>query len=41
MLAPHGQQHQLLRILYGQQSQQYLIEQREYGGIGPDAERQG
>ena len=41
MVAAHGEQHQLLRILHGQQAQQNLIEQGEYRGIGADAQRQG
>ncbi len=35
------QTHQLFGMAYRQTAQQSLVEQREHGGIRPDAERQG
>jgi hypothetical protein len=40
MVPSHGEQHQLLRILYWQEPQQNLIQQGKNGGVRPNPQRQ-
>jgi len=40
VVAAHGEKDELLRILDGEEAQQDLIEERENGGVGANAESQ-